>query len=147
MQYQTLALMASELMVKFIFWRLSERYCLCKARKQYKRKSESVTENNDYKTLNDFTIPRDTLIDAQRPDIVVIDERKKETKVMTIAIPWEAHVINEKDLQKMEKYKLLKDEIARMNAMRRVTVIPIVVWAPGSLTTSFDKSEEKLGLI
>ena len=44
----------------------------------------------------------------------------------------------------MEKYSLLKDEIARLWQMKKVVVIPIVVGALGTMTTKFEKYIENL---
>ena len=39
--------------------------------------------------------------------------------------------MNEREVGKTEKYKVLKDEIARMCGMKEVIVIPVVVGALG----------------
>ena len=62
------------------------------------------------KILWDFTIQCDTKIGARQPHIVVIDTTKKEVKMVDVTIPRDARV-NER---KVEKIKVLKDEIARM---------------------------------
>lgn len=48
------------------------------------------------------------MIDARRPDIVVTE--KMETKIIDVAIPGDTCVSN-KELENIEKHKLLKDEI------------------------------------
>ena len=53
----------------------------------------------------------DKEIEARRPDIVVLDKTSKEVNVIDIAIPGDVRVC-EKELEKIDKYKLLKDEIA-----------------------------------
>ena len=52
----------------------------------------------------------------------------------------------EKELEKINKYKLLKDEIARLWNVRKVTVIPIVVGALGAITTRFEKFVMEAGI-
>ena len=47
--------------------------------------------------------------------------------------------VNEREVGKIEKYKVLKDEIARMWNMKEVTVIPVVVGALGAISTGFEK--------
>ena len=44
--------------------------------------------------------------------------------------------MNEREVGKMEKYKLLKDEIARMWGMIEVIVVPVVVGALGAISTT-----------
>ena len=59
-----------------------------------------------------FTIQFDTKIEARRPHIVVIDENKKEVKITDVTIPGD-DLVNDTEVGKMEKYKMLKYEIAR----------------------------------
>ena len=42
----------------------------------------------------------------------------------------------DKEQEKIEKYSLLKDEIARLWQMKKVIVIPIVVEALGTITVN-----------
>ena len=52
----------------------------------------------------------------------------------------------DKEREKIEKYSLLKDEIARIWQIKKVVVIAIVVGALGTITTKFDKYIESLGI-
>lgn len=63
---------------------------------------------NELKILWNFIIQCDLLFDAQKSDIVFVDKRKKETKVIGIALPRGAR-IGKKELEKIEYYKLIKD--------------------------------------
>ena len=47
--------------------------------------------------------------------------------------------MNETETEKIEKNKMLKDELARMCYMKKVTVIPVVVGALGAIPTGFEK--------
>ena len=58
---------------------------------------------------------------------------KKEVKIIDVAILGDARVC-EKELEKIDNYKPLKDEIARLWKMWRVTVIPIIVGTLGAIT-------------
>ena len=83
--------------------------------------------------LWDVTIQCDTKIEARRPDIVVIDKSKKEVKIVVVTIPGDERV-NEGELGKIEKYKVLKYEITKMWGMKEVIVIPVVVGALGAIS-------------
>ena len=74
-----------------------------------------------------------------------MDKTSKEVKVIDIAIPGDVRVC-EKELEKINKYKLLQDEIARLWNVRKVTVIPIVVGALGAITTRFEKFVMEAGI-
>ena len=74
-----------------------------------------------------FTIHCDTKIEVQGPDIVVI-----------ITIPGDLQV-KKREIGKIKKYKVLKDEIARMCAMKEVIVISVVVGALCAISAGFEK--------
>ena len=90
-------------------------------------------------------IHSDKKIEARKPDIVFVDKEKREVKIIDVAIPGDVRV-NEEELQRIDKYKPLKDEIARLWKMQRVTVIPIVVGALGAITTRFKKFVREVGI-
>ena len=62
--------------------------------------------------------------------------------IIGVAIPGDTRVCDKK--QKIEKYSLLKDENARLWQMKKVVVIPIVVGALGTITTTYEKYIESL---
>ena len=68
---------------------------------------------------------------------MVVDKVEKETMIIDVAIPGDTRVCDKK--QKIEKYSLLKEEIARLLQMKNVVVIPIVVGALGTITTTYEK--------
>ena len=78
------------------------------------------------------------MIEARRPDIVVVDKIKKETVIIEVVIPGDTRVCD-KEREKTEKYSLLKDEIASFWQLKEVFVIPIVAGALGTITTKFEK--------
>ena len=53
---------------------------------------ECVMENKDYNIYWDFMIQCDRLIEARKPDVVLIDKRTKEVKIIDIAIPGDKRV-------------------------------------------------------
>ena len=57
----------------------------------------NVVENGKIKILRAFTIQCDHMIEARRPDIVIVDKIKKETMIIDVIIPGDARVCdNEK---------------------------------------------------
>ena len=84
-------------------------------------------------------------IEARRPDIVVVDKEKREVKIIDVAIPGDARVC-EKELEKIDKYKPLKDEIARLWKKKKVTIIPVVVGALGAVTNRLAKFIQEIGI-
>ena len=53
--------------------------------------------------------------------------------------------MNQSEVGKTEKYKALKDEIARMWDLKEVIVIPVVVRALGTISTGFEKYIAAIG--
>ena len=85
------------------------------------------------------------MIEARRPDIVVVDKVKKETMIIDVAIQGDTRICDKKR-ENIEKYSLLKDKIARLWQTKNVVVIPIVGEALRSVTTKFEKYIESLGI-
>ena len=52
-----------------------------------------VLENNTYKFLWDFDIHTDHLILARRPDLIIINKKKRTGKIVDFAVPAD-HRIN-----------------------------------------------------
>ena len=123
---------------RYIHWRLREKYGLEGAQEWYEHEPYAVIENKEYKILWDFTTQCDTKIEARRPDIIVIDKTKKEVKIVDVTIPGDVWM-NKREVGKIEKYKVLKDEIARMWIMKEVIVISVAVGALGAISSGFEK--------
>ena len=85
------------------------------------------------------------MIEARRSDIVVIDEKKGVCMIVDIAVPADRKV-EEKEIEKIEKYQDLKRKIERMCGIRKVEVVPVVIGAIGSVTKGFDRWIEKLDI-
>ena len=83
------------------------------------------------KILWDFNIQTDKVIDARRPDIVVMNKDKRESWIVDIAIPGDLRV-REKEIEKREKYQDLAIEIRRL-WKTSVKVVSIVVGALGTI--------------
>ena len=91
-----------------------------RANNWYEQKAEGVVENENFKILWDFTIQCDRRVEARRPDIVFVDKKEREVVIIIIviiiidlAIPGDDRM-KDKELEKVEKYQLLKDEIAKV---------------------------------
>ena len=49
-------------------------------------------ENDSWKILWNFTIQTDHVIEARRPDMVIIDETQNECKVIDFAYPFDSKI-------------------------------------------------------
>ena len=71
---------------KMEHWNLFEKYGLKSNERWYEHESESVVENDGLKLLWDVNIQCDHIIEARRPDIVVINKQEKSCLIIDIAI-------------------------------------------------------------
>ena len=84
----------------------------------------------------------DNVIEAIRPDIILIANKKRKGIIIDIAVPVDARVA-EKERKKVEKYQNLKREIGRLWGVKMVDVVPVVIEALRSVTKEFDGWIEK----
>ena len=91
-----------------------------------------VLENDSHKLLLDFNIQTDHLILARKPDLIIINKKKRTCKIVDFAVQVH-HRINQKESEKKNKYLDLARELKKLWSMQ-VTVIPIVIGAFGTIT-------------
>ena len=80
-----------------------------------------------HKLLWDFDTQMDHLITARRPDLIIINKKKKKKicKIVNFAVPAD-HRIKLKECEKKDKYLDLARELKKLWNMK-VTIIPIVI--------------------
>ena len=66
--------------------------------------------NNNYKPLWDFNIQTDHLIPARRPDLIIINKKKRICKIVDFAVPANDR-IKLKECEKKDKYLDLAREL------------------------------------
>ena len=110
----------------------------------YEHQPDTVSENDRCKLLWDFDVQTDHVIQARRPDVIVIDKEKKECKIIEFAMPYDSRV-NAKEVEKIEKYQDLAREVQKLWNMR-TKVIPIIIGALGTTPKKLSKRLEDLGI-
>ena len=92
----------------------------------------------------DFDIHRDHLMSARRPDLIIIKKEKKKriSKIVDFAVPADHRIIL-KEREKKDKYLDLARELKYLWNMR-VTIVPIVIGAFGTVTKGLLKVLEDL---
>ena len=128
---------------RYVHWQFCEKLGFNSARLWYEHEQESVVENENFKILWDFIIQCEHMIEARRPDIVVVNEVKKEAMIIDMVIPGDTRACD-KEWEKIEKYSLLKDKTARLWQMKKIFMIPIIVGTLGTITATFAKYIESL---
>ena len=119
-----------------IHWELCALHGFQRSKNWYEHKVEPVLENDNIKILWDFNIHTDRVIEARRPDIVVVDKRNSEAVIIDIAVPGDLRV-KDKEMEKILKYQNLALEISRMWNVK-ASVVPIIVGALGAKNKILD---------
>ena len=104
-----------------------------------------VLENNTYKLLGDFDIHTHHQISTRRPDLIVINKKKKKRigKIVNFAVSAD-HRIKLKECEKWDKYLDLARELKKLWKMK-VMIVPIVIGAFGTITKGLLKGLEEVG--
>ena len=110
-----------------VHWELCRKYGFEYAKHWFKHRVEAVMENQDGKILWDVNIRTNRVIEARRPDIVLIEKKNKETFIFDVAIPGD-FCVRDKEAKNISKYKYLALEQSWVwNTKDGVT--PIVIGA------------------
>ena len=121
---------------KVIHWELCKKLKFDHANKWYMHNPATFLENETDKLLWDFKIQTDHLISARRPDLI------RTCRIVNFAVPADYKVKLEEG-KKKDKYLDLTRELKKLWNMK-VTVIPIVVGALGTVTEGLLKGLEDL---
>ena len=93
--------------------------------KWYEHESQSVLENEDYTVLWDFSIQTDHVIEAWRPDLVVVEKKWRTCKIIDFVVPRDSR-IEKKEKEKVEKHQDVRRELQNIWNVR-VKIKPLVV--------------------
>ena len=99
--------------VKVIHWEMCKKFKFDHTNKWYMHNPAPVLENNTHKLLWDFDIHTDHLISARRPDLIIINKKKRNCKIVDFAVPAD-HRIKLKECEKKDKYLDLARELKKM---------------------------------
>ena len=72
------------------------------------------------------------MIQHNKPDIVIIDKKKKTAVIIDIAVPRDEN-IKDKEQEKSDNYQPLREELEKLWGMK-TKVVPVVVGWPGAVT-------------
>ena len=128
---------------KKVHWDICKKNRLERSEKWYEHAPEGALGNEEIKVLWDVNIQCDNLIEARRPDLIVIDKKEQKGIITDIAVPADVRV---EEKEKVEKYQDLKKEIRRLWKLRNVEIVPVVIGALGSVSIEFDRWMGKLGI-
>ena len=130
---------------KVIHWEMCKKFKFYHANKWYMHNPAPVLENDTHKLLWDFDVQTDPLLSARRPDLIIINKKKKRKKICKIvdfALSAD-HRIKLKECEKRDKYFDLARELKKLWNMK-VTIISIVIGAFGTVIKGLLKGLENL---
>ena len=73
----------------------------------------AVLENDAHKLRWDFNIQTDPLISARRPDLIIVNKKKRTCKIVDFAVPAD-HRVKLKESEKKDKYLDLAREFLKL---------------------------------
>ena len=100
-------------------------------------------ENDTHKLLWDFNIQTDHLIPARRPDLIIINNKKRDFAKLSTLVSQRTTRINLKEWEKKGKYLDRASELKKLWNMK-VTIVPVVIGAFGTITKGLIKDLEDL---
>ena len=77
---------------KIAHWKVARKCNFEAGDKWHEQEPESVLENEDYKILRDFSIQTDHVIEARRPDLVVVDKKDRSCKIIDFVVPGDSRI-------------------------------------------------------
>ena len=81
---------------KVVHWKLARKCNFEAGDKWYEHEPESVSENEDYNILWDFSIQIDHVIKVRRPDLVVVDKKERICKIIDFAVTGDSRIEQKK---------------------------------------------------
>lgn len=115
---------------KRIHWEICKKNGIEVKAKWYDHKPEAVCENERCKILWDFNIQTDHVIEARRPDMIVVNKIQNKCTIVDFAVPYDTRV-TAKEQEKVLKYQDLAREL-KVLWDTPVKVVPIIIGALGT---------------
>ena len=101
-------------------------------------KPEEVVQQNDIIVMWDKSILTAKKVGCNRPDITIHDTKARECIFVDVSIPVCDNVIK-KEAEKITKYRDLEIEVQKCWNLRKVTTIPVVVGALGTVSKGINQ--------
>ena len=97
-----------------------------------------MCESTNNKLLWDFKIQTDNKTEYNKPDIVILDKIERKCLISEVACPLDIRVKG-KEKEKIENYQYLRQELKRIWKLGRVTVVPVITGALGTVSKDIEK--------
>ena len=90
-----------------------------------------------------FSIQTDHVIEARRPDLLVVDKKERNCKIIDFAVPGDSRT-EEKEKDKIEKDQELGRDLQKTWNVK-VKIIPFVVGSLGAIPKQFGNRLKQIG--
>ena len=110
---------------KVTHWELCKKLKFDHTNKWYMHNPASVMKNDTYKRPWDFGIQTDHLITARRLDLIIINKKGRNCRIVDFVVPAD-RIIKLKESEKKDKYLDLARGLKKLWIMK-MTVMPIVI--------------------
>ncbi|KAG0438660.1 hypothetical protein DMUE_2954 [Dictyocoela muelleri] len=130
--------------IRIIVSCLLNKYSLQEIKHIRKVKLKKIYEYPKLKIITDTPIRTDIDIQDNKPDIVLINQERKEILFIEVGVT-NSDILNLTEAWKKRKYDLLAKEFGRMKKMK-VEIIPFVMTWDGKVSSFNKKYREKLGI-
>ena len=92
-----------------------------------------------------FKIQTDNKVEQNKPDIVNVEEIQRKCLIIDVARPFDTRVKG-KEKEEIENYQELKREFKWIWKLRRVTVVPAIIGALGTVSKDIEKWLAEIGV-
>ena len=92
----------------------------------------------------DFNIQTDHVIEARRPDLVLVDKKEISCKIIDFAVPGDSRM-EEKEKDKIQKYQELGRELQKIRNVK-VKIIPLAVGSLRGMPKQFGNRVKQIGI-
>ena len=116
----------------WVHWEICRKYGRECTDKWYDHQPLAVTENREVRITWDMTVYTGKKLNYNRPDSTLARKDTQEWTPIDIAVPVDQNIINTEE-EKVDRYQDLAFEIKRIHRASKVTVIPIVIGALGTI--------------
>ena len=130
-------------LAKYIYIKIANQHNLNTTNKWYNYEPPRVLENEKIKLLWDFSIQTDKTVNANKPDIIIINKQQQETTIIDIAVPNDNNIMKKRS-EKIDKYTNLAIEIKELWNMKNVQIVPIIIGVNGIIHEHFTKDLNRL---
>jgi hypothetical protein len=130
--------------VKAVHFFLCNKYGLVRSKRIRTHSVQEINANDDVEIRVDTTVDTSIKISANRPDIIVIDKKRKEITFIEIGITSQDQLITV-EAEKQHKYELAAREMGAIHKCK-TRIIPYVMTWDGIVTQFHTKHVKAIGL-